>query len=33
VYDHLLEVAREDPAFRQRVREAASRVWRLKAAP
>jgi beta-N-acetylhexosaminidase len=31
VYDHLLEVAREDPAFRARVREAASRVWRLKA--
>lgn len=33
VYDHLLEVAHEDPAFRARVREAASRVWRLKAAP
>jgi beta-N-acetylhexosaminidase len=31
VFDHLLEVAREDPAFRERVREAASRVWRLKA--
>jgi beta-N-acetylhexosaminidase len=33
VYDHLLEVAREDPAFRARVQEAASRVWRLKAVP
>jgi beta-N-acetylhexosaminidase len=33
VYDHLLEVAREDPAFRARVQEAAARVWRLKAIP
>ena len=33
VYDHLLEEARKDPAFRARVREAASRVWRLKSAP
>jgi beta-N-acetylhexosaminidase len=33
VYDHLLQVAREDPAFRARVQEAASRVWRLKATP
>jgi beta-N-acetylhexosaminidase len=31
VYDHLLARAREDPAFRARVREAAARVWRLKA--
>jgi beta-N-acetylhexosaminidase len=33
VYDHLLAVAREDPAFRVQVREAAGRVWRLKASP
>src|SRR6185312_4596054 len=32
VYDHLLQVARKDPAFRARVREAASRVFRLKSA-
>ena len=31
VYDHLLARAREDPALRARVREAAARVWRLKA--
>jgi beta-N-acetylhexosaminidase len=33
VYDHLLAVARRDPAFRVRVQQAAARVWRLKAAP
>jgi len=33
VYDHLLAVARQDPAFRARVQEAAARVWRLKAVP
>jgi len=32
VYDHLLQVARKDPAFRALVREAASRVFRLKTA-
>jgi len=32
VYDHLLAVARRDPAFRVRVQQAAARVWRLKAA-
>lgn len=33
VYDHLLAVARRDPAFRVRVQQAAARVSRLKAAP
>jgi beta-N-acetylhexosaminidase len=32
VYDHLLAVARTDPAFRARVRESAGRVLALKAA-
>ena len=31
VYDHLLAVARTDPAFRARVRESAARVFALKA--
>ena len=31
VYDHLLAVARSDPAFRARVRESAARVLALKA--
>ncbi len=31
VYDHLLAVARADPAFRARVRESAARVLALKA--
>ena len=30
VYDHLFARARDDPAFRERVRHAAARVWRLK---
>lgn len=31
VYEHLLAVARRDPAFRERVRESAARVLALKA--